>query len=497
MIAIRQLFIGGGLFLSALLAFSGCRDIVFSDEPGLRLEFSSDTILFDTVFTTVGSITLPLKVYNRNDVAVEIQRIGLAGGSASAFRMNVDGYPGPEVEGLPLLAGDSLWVFIEVTVDPTDQFSPFVIEDAIEVELNGGIQEVTVAAWGRNAYFHGGLERVEALPCNAIWTPDLAHVVYGVAVVDEDCTLEILPGTEVYFHARSGIWINQGTLTADGTSLNPILFRGDRLEDGYADLPGQWGIQVDFDYETDYGVESFTIARGGLWFYGSKGSLVDHAVIEGGTIGIQVDTVGSATSPALLLTNTRIRNMTATGLLAQGGVIDGYNNLITDCGQVCAAFTIGGVYRMEHCTFANYWSEGVRQAPAVFVNDWYEAANGQLVQRSLEGSSFRNCIIWGNSAGLTDFDELVSDVINVPSLPLFQSCAVDVQNEDFPYDLLGDCTTDEEPPFFSEFDRDFHLNSNSSMWEGGGGSGLFFIPTDLDGLPRNVGVADKGCFERQ
>ena len=488
-----MIWFGVGLWGLAT-AFMGCREVVFSDEPGLELTFSADTILFDTVFTTIGSVTLPLKVYNPHSVAVSIDRIALANPS-SPFRINVDGQSGPEVTDIPILAEDSAWVFIEVTVDPTADNAPFVVEDQIEFELNGGLQTVTLAAWGRNAHFHGGLERVEALPCNAVWAPDKPHVVYGVAVVDEDCTLEILAGTEVYVHAKSGIWINQSTLIADGNPMNPIRFRGDRLEEGYADLPGQWGIEVDFEYETDFGVEVFTVARGGLWFFGSKGSLLDHAIIEGGTIGVQVDTVGTSAAPALTLTNTQIRNMTATGLFAQGGVIEGWNNLITDCGQVCAAFTLGGIYNMDHCTFANYWAEGVRQAPAVFFNDWYEASDGTLVQRSLEGSAFRNCIIWGNNAELTDFDELVANVLAPPSNAIIMQSAVDVQSEDFPFELLIDCTTDEAPPFVSTMERDFHLNSNSSLWEGG--VSQFFIATDLDGLPPNVGVPDKGCFERQ
>lgn len=489
-----QWSLGAVLLVWGLWSMTGCREVVFSDEPGLELTFSADTILFDTSFTTVGSVTLPLKVYNPNGVAVSIDRISLTDAS-SPFRINVDGFPGPEVVDIPVLSGDSVWVFIEVTVDPNAASTPFVVEDELLFELNGGAQTVTLAAWGRNAYFHGGLDRVFALPCDETWSNDRPHVVYGVPVVDEDCTLQILPGTEVYFHAKSGIWINQGTLIADGALSAPIIFRGDRLEADYVDLPGQWGIQVDFEYETDFGVETFTVARGGLWFFGSKGSVVDHAIVEGGTIGIQVDTVGTATAPALTLTNTRIRNMSATGLFAQGGVIEGWNNLITDCGQVCAAFTLGGRYNMDHCTFANYWAEGVRQAPAVFFNDWYESTDGALVVRSLEGSSFRNCIMWGNNAGLSDFDELVADVINPLDAPLVWNSAVDVQSDDFPMELLASCTTDEAPPFVSTMDRDFHLNSNSSLWEGG--SSQFFIAVDLDGLPRNVGIADKGCFERQ
>ena len=82
------------------------------------MEFSSDTILFDTVFTTIGSVTLPLKVFNPSSDAVRIDEILLEGGESSQFRINIDGAVGPSVENWPLLGNDSLWIFIEVTIDP-------------------------------------------------------------------------------------------------------------------------------------------------------------------------------------------------------------------------------------------------------------------------------------------------------------------------------------------------------------------------------------------
>ena len=93
---------------------SGCGKVQFSDDPSLQLEFSADTILFDTVFTTIGSVTLPLKVYNRNTEALRIDEIELAGGSDSPFRVNIDGEVGPSVSDWPILAEDSLWIFLEV-----------------------------------------------------------------------------------------------------------------------------------------------------------------------------------------------------------------------------------------------------------------------------------------------------------------------------------------------------------------------------------------------
>lgn len=475
---------------------SGCGKTTYSTDSSLSLAFSADTILFDTVFTTIGSITLPLKVYNRNADALRIQSVELESGAESAFRMNVDGEAGHLLEDWPLLAGDSLWIFLEVTVDPTNQANPFVIEDLIRFRTNGNDQFVTLAAWGQNAHFHGGLDNITPLPsCNETWSPDRPHVIYGIVEVEEGCQLTVLEGTQVHVHQSGGLLVYQSTLRVLGSLNQKVVFQGDRMETGYEDLPGQWGITLDFEFETEYGIEEVTIARGGIWLYGAVDCTMDHAILKNGTIGLQVDTTGSATSPALQITNTIIHNMAGIGMLAQGGTIDGYNNLFYDCGQATAAFTLGGTYRLDHCTFVNYWSEGVRQAPSVLLNDWYEDINGQIQQRTLEGSLFNNCIIWGNNALLTDFDELILDVLSPPESPIFSNCAVDVNDPEFPFEQLVSCTTDDHPDFESISNRDFHIASNNTLWDGGWSQ--FSIGLDLDGMPRIIGAPDKGCFERQ
>ncbi len=484
------------LMASSLMMMNSCGRTTFSEDTSLKLEFSADTILFDTVFTTVGSITLPLKVYNRNAQAVLIESIQLAGGQASPFRINVDGELGPMISDWPLLAGDSLWIFIEVTVDPSNASNPFVIEDQVLFLTNQNDQSVLLSAWGQNAIFHGGLEQIESLPsCNETWMPNRPHVIYGIVEVEPGCELTIQAGTQVYVHPGGGLLVYQSTLNILGQLGSEVVFQGDRMDEGYEELPGQWGIEVDFEFETEFGIEEVTIARGGIWIYGGVACQIDYAILKNGTIGLQVDTTGTSLSPALDIRNTRIFNMSATGMLAQGATIDGYNNLIYDCGQATAAFTLGGVYHLDHCTFVNYWSEGVRQAPSVLFTDWYEDINGVIQYRSLEGSQLNNCIFWGNNHNLTDFDELVGSILSPPSLPLIRHSAVDVQDPDFPMELLENCSTDEVPAFASTSMRDFHLSSNNTLWNGG--TSQFFIGLDLDGLPRSNGTPDKGCFERQ
>lgn len=484
------------LFAVVLLWSAGCGKVQFSDDPTLELEFSSDTVLFDTVFTTIGSVTLPLKVYNRNQEALRIDEIALSGGSDSPFRVNIDGEIGPSVTDWPLLAEDSMWIFLEVTVDPNSDQTPFVIEDELRFNANGAEQAVSLIAWGQNAYFHGGLNELNPLPtCDEVWTNDLPHVIYGIVEVEPGCKLTIEEGTQVHVHNGGGLLVYQSTLDVQGALGSEVVFQGDRLEDSYADVPGQWGIELDFQFETEYGIEEVTAQRGGIWLYGGVECTMDYAILKNGTIGLQVDTTGTSTAPALDIRNTIIHNMSAYGMYAQGGTIDGFNNLFYDCGQSTAAFTLGGAYRLDHCTFANYWSEGVRQAPSVLFTDWYEDINGNIQVRSLEGSQFNNCIFWGNNYSLTDFDELVVSLLNPPANPFIRNSSVDVQDEDFPLEILEATTTDNAPPFASTSERDFHLTSNNTLWDGG--AGQFAIGLDLDGMPRVIGLPDKGCFERQ
>ena len=485
-----------GAVLLAGLFVSGCGKVQFSEDPALQLEFSADTILFDTVFTTIGSVTLPLKVYNRNTEAVRIDEIELVGGSESPFRVNIDGEVGPSVSDWPILAEDSLWVFLEVTVDPNALSTPFVIEDELRFNTNGNEQHVDLIAWGQNAHFHGGLGELNPLPsCDEVWTNDLPHVIYGIVEVEPGCTLTIEEGTQVHVHDGSGLLVYQSTLNVAGELGNEVVFQGDRLESSYEDVPGQWGIEIDVQFETEYGIEEVTAQRGGIWLYGGVECTMDYAVLKNGTIGLQVDTTGTDQAPALDIRNTVIHNMSAYGLYAQGGTIEGYNNLFYDCGQSTAAFTLGGAYKLDHCTFANYWSEGVRQSPSVLFTDWYETINGNIQVRSLEGSAFNNCIFWGNNYSLTDFDELVVSLLNPPASPFIRYSAVDVQDPDFPTEILEATLTDNTPPFASTSDRDFHLSSNNSLWDGG--ASQFAIGLDLDGLPRAIGQPDMGCYERQ
>ncbi|HZE85336.1 MAG TPA: hypothetical protein VE035_13570, partial [Puia sp.] len=100
------------LFAAALIL--SCQKDSFITSKGAIVGFSSDTLFFDTVFTTAGSVTQSVKIFNGNDQKLRLSDLKLMGGNKSFFSINVDGYPGPEKKDLELEAGDSLYIFVVV-----------------------------------------------------------------------------------------------------------------------------------------------------------------------------------------------------------------------------------------------------------------------------------------------------------------------------------------------------------------------------------------------
>ena len=144
-----------------------------------------------------------------------------------------------------------------------------------------------------------------------------------------------------------------------------------------------------------------------VW-HGQQGACVSDA-----TVGLWVDSVGFGADYSLQLRNSVITNSESIGLLSQGGYILGYNNLISNCGQACGYFALGGNIQMHLRTFANYSTAGggLRQFPTLYVNDWYEASDGSVQWRPFtQTTESRNCIAYGNNATLNAFSEVIVDL---------------------------------------------------------------------------------------
>ena len=264
----------GALLVPALVLFPrSCQGDKLYLGSDARVRFSQDTVLFDTVFSTIGSASEAFRIINDSPGRILLEDIALEDAGNSPFRINVDGIPGPSVGGLELAEGDSLYVFVEVTIDPENDYDlPFIVEDRIRVTTNGFSQYVQLTAWGQDAVFHGSPGNLSTLECNSTWTAQKPHVIYGVVGVAEGCALNIEAGAQVHVHAGGGIYVSGGVLEVNGELGNPVVFEGDRLEPEYDDIAGQWGIQVDTLIQTEFGVAQASILGGGIWIYGSPGS---------------------------------------------------------------------------------------------------------------------------------------------------------------------------------------------------------------------------------
>ena len=248
------------LLLPLFLSF--CQKEKFTSNAADKLEFSTDTLSFDTVFTQLGSATRYFKIFNRHKKSIRISRIHLENGTNSRFNLNIDGISGDDQRDLEIAPNDSMYVFAEVTVNPTDQSSPFVIDENVVFETNGNEQKVVLEAFGQNANYlpsRFGAGGAVGFNCNGgewVWDDPKPYVIYGVLIIDS-CTVRIPKGTRVYVHGglgkfidTSGItqryndgfiaFVNQGKLIVEGTQEEPVIFEGDRLESEFDKAPGQW-----------------------------------------------------------------------------------------------------------------------------------------------------------------------------------------------------------------------------------------------------------------
>ncbi|QNE41309.1 right-handed parallel beta-helix repeat-containing protein [Hymenobacter sp. NBH84] len=398
----RYLLLSLFLLSFTLLLLPGCEpkaDIVTTDSSA-RLEFSQDTVLFDTVFVRTGTATRRLWVYNRNPRAVRVEQITLANPGASPYRLLVGGDAGPSINNVEIRGRDSLLVLVRATIDPTPgDAKPFIVTDDLRFRTNGNDQQIALLAYGQNAYFHNG----ETLPCNTTWTNDKPHVIYNSVRVDSACTLTMQPGTRVYSHAGS-ILIVAGTLRVNpdyqpGTDSvevndeNIVRFAGDRLEPFYDNIPGQWaGIQ---------------------FLASSHENVVRYAEIKNAAYGLLLFNYRNLLPrPAVRVENTVIRNIsgqsisfasaaqtlpTGAGVLSLSGDVEMHNCLITNCGEYAVLGVGGGNFTFDYCTIANYRGNFNRSTESLTLSNEAPStvAKGPYPLRLV----MRNSIVWG---GLRD-----------------------------------------------------------------------------------------------
>ena len=416
-----------------LIFWSSCRqDFEFTPSTG-TLTFSKDTVYLDTIFSNIGSSTYTLKVYNNSDDDILIPSLKLSNGQTSNYRMNVDGMTGTgtligkEFENVELLAKDSMFVFIETTIDIQPLVAnetQFLYTDAIEFGSGANTQKVELVTLVKDAIFlypnkdaqgiietlrfdvdGDGIEDETNVQGRFLEDSELTfsnekpYVIYGYAAVEAGKTLMINAGARLHFHANSGLLVTSnaslqinGLPSLDAELLeNEVIISGDRLEPLYEDIPGQWQT---------------------IWLLdGSTNNSINHTTIKNATVGIVSD--GNQDDPTkLVITNSQIYNSSNFGILGRGSSINAENVVLNNSGVSSFAGTYGGNYNFTHSTIANYWSNSFRQFPALLLNNFIVDAENTVFTNPLESANFTNCIIYGNDNPELLLEKEPSEVFN-------------------------------------------------------------------------------------
>lgn len=419
------------------MLWSSCRkDFEFSPSTG-SLQFSKDTVYLDTIFTNIGSSTYNLKVYNKSDDDISIPAVRLALGETSNYRLSVDGIAGKSFNNIEVLAKDSLFIFIESTIDINNFTNPngtYLYTDQIEFDAGSNLQKVELVTLVQDAVFIypdrdnttkvvetltldiGGelveteLQGRELLPTELTFTKEKPFVIYGFATVPNGETLTIEAGSRLHFHENSGIIVSNGaSINVNGAYSNDrdlleneVIFEGDRLEPGFSQVPGQWGT---------------------IWLLdGSVDNTINYATIKNSTIGVLSDGNPDEANDKLTITNTQIYNSSSFGVLGRNTSISGENVVINNSGLSSFAGTLGGKYNFTHSTIVNYWDNGFRQFPAVLLNNFVLDEDNVATIADLTEANFNNCIIYGN-----DNPEILLDEIEDASVVFnfkFTNCLI-------------------------------------------------------------------------
>ena len=476
----RKFFI---LMICALAVFTACRkENSISTDPNHKLVFSADTVMFDTVFTTLGSSTHELKIYNNYQEDLNISEIRLMGGAQSRFKINVDGESGTDFRDKIIPANDSLYTFLNVTIDPNDLNTPFVIEDSILFVTNGNQQMIKLVAWGQNARYIVADRHINGFPPFKIiadsletthWTNELPYVVYGYALINSYGTLHIHEGTHIYVHDGGGLWSwSDGQLIIEGTAENPVVIEGDRLEPFFKDQPGQWDR---------------------IWLMDGRPGAdhsISHAIIRNAFIGVQAVSFIHVTESALRINNTIIENHTGIGLYAVLYAIEANNMVIDNCGQYAFVVQQGGEYLVRHSTIGNYWWKSPRTTASMILGNYVDQ-DGERYEFPLH-FEMGNSIVYG--AQEEEFGTALSGV-EVDTTYLFDHCLMKTKKFNNTLPGFNTCIFNEEPLFMDYRSFDMHLGDILSPAVGSGNPSIASqVPYDFDGHNR-IGTPDLGAYQ--
>jgi len=464
----KRLFTFCFLLFTFCLLLSSCKKDSFITSPYARVNITADSVKFDTVFTTTGSITQSFKIINNNDQKLKLNKVKLMGGASSAYKININGSAVTEANNIEIAANDSIYVFVAVTVNPNAANLPFIISDSILIDYNTNSRFVQLQAYGQNAIFL----RNTLITGNTSWTTTLPYVILGGLRIDTTAVLTIPAGCRIYAHADAPILVD-GSLIVNGTKAAPVIFSGDRLDYNYKDLPASWP---------------------GMYFRNtSKNNTLQFAVIKNAYQAVVVQNPSVNANPKIILHQCIIDNAYDAGLFCINTSLQADNSLISNCGSN-VALAYGGDYNFTHCTVASFSNAFMlHKSPVLTLNNF--ATQGGTIVTANCNALFRNCIFWADT-GFVANEVVVNKQGSNAFTVLFDK---NIYRGGDPANSTLNGNLRNQNPLFDSIDvsrryYDFRITRITAPGINKGTATGFL--KDLDDRNRNNGLPDLGCYEK-
>lgn len=435
-----------------------------------KLQFSTDSIFFDTIFTRQPqtgtypiSVTKLLSVKNNSDFWVKAD-FKVAGGTQSPYRINIDGISGNEINQLEIAPQDSVFVFVQCKLEANNQTQPLLVLDSLYANVGNQSSKLILAAYGWDAHY----VRDSIIPNNTVWSDKTKpYVIIDGAYVAPNSKFTIEKGVQIYASARSGIYVF-GRLEMTGTAEERIKIRGDKPIEATKTYPNQWY---------------------GMYFAPGGTGNIEYADITNAIVGCRADSQALGTDPCLVLKNTRIQYCGQACLIGVSGAISAENCLFADAGSYSFLGYFGGSYQFNHCTFADYSFFTNRNGGHFGLTNTLRDGNGFLISTLPLSMSLKHSIVWGykiEEIALDRSDRAAFDINNTTYNLLKTQDELEV--------FKGNQNVFNRDPFFtSTANGDYHLEANSNAINQ---IPSLSLPIDLEGKPRN-NPTDIGAYEFQ
>lgn len=472
------------LILLIMLIISCKKDKNFSVNT---LSFSNDTLKFDTVFTTLGSTTKFMTIKNNEHKAIKIEELKLS--NTSNYRINVDGDTGTIFKDVIIPANDSIYVFVEVTIDPNSNNLPFVLLDSIQLKMENKQQFVYLQAYGQNAHFFDG----DSILVNTTWTNDLPYVILNYLSVDKNSTLNIQSGCKVYFGGNAAMLV-EGKLNIQGgnDTSAAVLFKTYRLDKdisgtSYEKYPGEWA---------------------GLFFLRGSEGTIEYLNLQNAQYGINVgnilitDNVAENTQKLndaklsngakLVIKNSKIFNNSFYNIFGFLSKIQAENLLCYGAGTNIIGLYHGGDYSFINCTFFAQSNAYISHSktPAFYFSNYFMVGNTPIFADS-SSLLVRNSIIYGTLNEELFFDDISENMHKL--YYTFNHSCIKNQSGNLLTNMNFQNCINADPKFENILKSDFRLQGTSPCINAG--NDIDFYPLiDLTGKLR-IGKPDIGVFE--